>query len=92
MDKIINWFLMIIIFVFDPLAISLVIAANFAFNQVKNPKELGIYNEKPVEVQPIVTEHKVDDSMVPPPPTKPSWYNYIQPAFNKKRDDDVKTY
>ena len=91
MDKIINWFLMIIIFVFDPLAISLVIAANFAFNQIKNPKELSIYNEKPVEVQPIVTEHKVDDSIVPPPPTK-SWYNYIQPAFNKKRDDDVKTY
>jgi hypothetical protein len=91
MDKIINWFLMIIIFVFDPLAISLVIAANFAFNKIKNPKELGIYNEKPVEVQPIVTEHKVDDSMVPPTPTK-SWYNYIQPAFNKKRDDDVKTY
>jgi len=91
MDKIINWFLMIIIFVFDPLAISLVIAANFAFNKVKNPKELSIYNEKPVEVKPIVTEHKVDDSIVPPPPTK-SWYNYIQPAFNKKRDDDVKTY
>ena len=91
MDKIINWFLMIIIFVFDPLAISLVIAANFAFNQIKNPKELSIYNEKPVEVKPIITEHKVDDSIVPPPPTK-SWYNYIQPAFNKKRDDDVKTY
>ena len=31
MDKIINWFLLIIIFVFDPLAIALVIAANFAF-------------------------------------------------------------
>jgi hypothetical protein len=91
MDKIINWFLMIIIFVFDPLAISLVIAANFTFNKIKNPKELGIYNEKPVEVKPIVTEHKVDDSMVPPTPTK-SWYNYIQPAFNKKRDDDIKTY
>lgn len=92
MDKIINWFLMIIIFVFDPLAISLVIAANFAFNQIKNPKELSIYNEKPVEVKPIVTEHKVDDSMVPTPPPAKSWYNYIQPAFNKKRDDDVKTY
>lgn len=91
MDKIINWFLMIIIFVFDPLAISLVIAANFAFNQIKNSKELSIYNEKPIEVKPIVTEHRVDDSIVPPPPTK-SWYNYIQPAFNKKRDDDVKTY
>jgi hypothetical protein len=34
MDKIINWFLLVIIFVFDPLAISLVIAANFAFSQI----------------------------------------------------------
>jgi hypothetical protein len=91
MDKIINWFLMIIIFVFDPLAISLVIAANFAFNQIKNPKELGIYNEKPVEVQPIIIEPKVE-TPVAPMPTKSSWYNYIQPAFNKKRGDDVKTY
>jgi hypothetical protein len=38
MDKIINWFLLVIIFVFDPLAISLVIAANFAFAQIhKDP-------------------------------------------------------
>jgi hypothetical protein len=31
MDRIINWLLLVIIFVFDPLAISLVVAANFAF-------------------------------------------------------------
>jgi S-adenosylmethionine decarboxylase proenzyme len=91
MDVVVNWFIIALMFVFDPLAISLVIAANFAFNKIKNPKELSIYNEKPVEVKPIVTEHKIDNSMVPPTPTK-SWYNYIQPAFNKKRDDDVKTY
>jgi hypothetical protein len=36
MDKIINWFLLLIIFVFDPLAISMVIAANFAFNQTRS--------------------------------------------------------
>jgi len=35
MDKIINWFLIVIIFVFDPLAIALVIAANFAFAKLK---------------------------------------------------------
>jgi len=35
MDKIINWFLLLIIFVFDPLAISMVLAANFAFAQLK---------------------------------------------------------
>ena len=33
MDRIINYLLLVIIFVFDPLAISLVIAANFAFDQ-----------------------------------------------------------
>ena len=33
MDKIINILLLIIIFVFDPLAIALVVAANFAFDQ-----------------------------------------------------------
>jgi len=39
MDKIINYLLLTIIFVFDPLAISLVIAANFAFEQLKPKKE-----------------------------------------------------
>ena len=38
MDKIINWLLLTIIFVFDPLAIALVVAANFAFDQIKSPK------------------------------------------------------
>lgn len=36
MDSIINILLLIIIFVFDPLAISLVIAANFAFSKTSN--------------------------------------------------------
>jgi len=35
MDKIINWLLLVIIFVFDPLAIALVVAANFAFDQAR---------------------------------------------------------
>ena len=49
MDKIINILLLIIIFVFDPLAISLVVAANFAFDQA-NKKNL--YNEFEDEVEP----------------------------------------
>src|SRR5210317_1809717 len=39
MDRIINWFLLVIIFVFDPLAISLVIAANFAFTQLRKKED-----------------------------------------------------
>ena len=45
MDRIINYLLLIIIFVFDPLAISLVIAANFAFEKLK-PKEKKLYTKK----------------------------------------------
>ena len=36
MGTVVNWFLLLIIFVFDPLAIALVVAANFAFAQI-NP-------------------------------------------------------
>ena len=39
MDRIINWYILVIIFVFDPLAIALVIAANFAFAQLIRRKE-----------------------------------------------------
>ena len=39
MDEIINILLLIIIFVFDPLAISLVVTANFAFRQAYGKKE-----------------------------------------------------
>jgi hypothetical protein len=48
MDKIINWFLLVIIFVFDPLAISLVIAANFAFARLK-PKQPVEVNFEPTQ-------------------------------------------
>lgn len=38
MDKIINYLLLVIIFVFDPLAIALIIAGNFAFKQLEAKK------------------------------------------------------
>ena len=47
MDKIINVLLLVIIFVFDPLAVALVIAANFAFNQAYPKKKYkeNLYGE-----------------------------------------------
>ena len=53
MDKIINWLLLIIIFVFDPLAISLVIAANFAFTQAYPKKKYreNLYGEKIEDIE-----------------------------------------
>ena len=46
MDKIINILLLTIIFVFDPLAIALVIAANYAFERLRPKTKENIYGEK----------------------------------------------
>jgi len=55
MDKIINYLLLVIIFVFDPLAISLVIAANFAFEQLDKKYKKNIYGEKvPVDKEELL--------------------------------------
>ena len=48
MDRIINYLLLTIIFVFDPLAIALVIAANFAFEKIRPKTKDNIYGEKVV--------------------------------------------
>ena len=51
MEKIVNWFMLLIIFVFDPLAIAMVVAANMAFAHVKgvarDPKDYEVY-QKPL--------------------------------------------
>ena len=56
MDKIINILLLVIIFVFDPLAISLVVTASFAFKQAYKEEEEPA--ETPMEE---LTEEEVDD-------------------------------
>jgi len=53
MDRIINWYILVIIFVFDPLAIALVIAANFAFTQLIKRKETPI-EEKVEDMRKVV--------------------------------------
>ena len=53
MGSVVNWFMILIIFVFDPLAIAMVVAANMAFAHVKgvarDPKDYEIYKEPIVE-------------------------------------------
>lgn len=46
MNRIINWLLLVIIFVFDPLAIALVIAANFAFAQLRSKEGYDMYKDE----------------------------------------------
>ena len=61
MDKIINYLLLTIIFVFDPLAIALVIAANFAFEKLKPKTRENLYGETvevpvPEEIEDLVPD------------------------------------
>jgi len=62
MDKIINILLLVIIFVFDPLAISLVVAANFAFARLIPKTKENIYGEKVVvETDGMWTEEDLEE-------------------------------
>jgi hypothetical protein len=66
MDKIINYLLLTIIFVFDPLAIALVIAANFAFEKLRPKTRENIYGEEVIisnddEGSDIYTEDELKD-------------------------------
>ena len=62
MEQIVNWFMLLIIFVFDPLAIAMVVAANMAFAQIKSfkPKELKkeykVYKKTEVPKEKIITK------------------------------------
>jgi len=77
MATIVNWFMILIIFVFDPLAIGMIIAANMAFANIKgvarDPKDYEVYGEKvitkeiikevPVEIEKEVIKYKDDPRM-----------------------------
>jgi len=57
MDKVVNYFLLLIVFVFDPLAIALVIAANMAFAQTRKPED----SNTPYEEIQVETDLGTDD-------------------------------
>ena len=62
MEQIVNWFMLLIIFVFDPLAIAMVVAANMAFAQIKGfkPKEeqkiYKVYKKNGAPKEKIITK------------------------------------
>jgi chaperonin cofactor prefoldin len=77
MATIVNWFMLLIIFVFDPLAIGMIIAANMAFANIKgiarDPKDYEVYQpeviikEVPVEVEKIITKEVIVEKFIEDP-------------------------
>ena len=66
MNQVVNWFLLLIIFVFDPLAIALVVAANMAFAQIRKPEDsklktdLGDINDKPYSLEEMRQQEEIE--------------------------------
>jgi hypothetical protein len=101
MDKIINWFLLVIIFVFDPLAISLVIAANFAFARLKPepPKEVIPEPTQPIYQPPTQPDNTNEfiNNITNITNSNMDFYNKQEQLRNeinnfKKSREDIKTY
>jgi len=68
MKQIVNWFMLLIIFVFDPLAIAMVVAANMAFAQIKGfkpikeQKEYKVYKKnEDIEEEDIIVTPEIEE-------------------------------
>lgn len=73
MESIINILLLTIIFVFDPLAIALVIATNYAFEQLQLKYKKNIYGED-VRVETVLSQPDLEifeEAIESPPPPNP---------------------
>ena len=81
MDKIINVLLLIIIFVFDPLAIALVVAANFAFDQAYRK---NLYGELEDEIEPDKKHADLWNDLNADP--------YANPEVGTDFDEEIETY
>lgn len=80
--KVANFFILLIIFVFDPLAIVLVIATNQAFKNLK--PVMSIYGEPKIEPQPIVeTPIEISQPIKEPKPDYTNEINRINSEIEK---------
>ena len=86
MEQIVNWFMLLIIFVFDPLAIAMVVAANMAFANIKgiakDPKNYEVYKEKVITKE--VPVEKIVEKIVEVESTKPKDNEEKDPIFQRK--------
>ena len=100
MEQIVNWFMLLIIFVFDPLAIAMVVAANMAFAHIKgvarDPKDYEVYKKKPkivIKEIPVEVEKIVEKEIIKEIPSKKlpkELKGAVQDAFKHARRRGVK--
>ena len=104
MDVIVNWFTLLIVFVFDPLAVAMVIAINKYIGGNKEDEVESILSKKDVEVilksnenPPQPTEKLKEASKVykeevkPKVESKKEFYGETKPPVTKRYNDSVKS-
>ena len=104
MDVIVNWFTLLIVFVFDPLAVAMVIAINKYIGGNKKDEVEPILSKKDVEVilksnenPPQPTEKLKEASKVykeevkPKVESKKEFYGETKPPVTKRYNDSVKS-
>ena len=104
MDMIVNWFTLLIVFVFDPLAVAMVIAINKYIGGNKEDEVEPILSKKDVEVildtnenPPQPTEKLKEASKVykeevkPKVESKKEFYGETKPPVTKRYNDSVKS-
>jgi len=93
MDEIINILLLIIIFVFDPLAISLVVVANFAFKQAykkeEEPKDYTMEEFSEEEIQQFYEDTSdFEEASLQDLPEEP-YEIYVSGSSNETKDWEI---
>ena len=104
MDVIVNWFTLLIVFVFDPLAVAMVISINKYIGGNKEDEVESILSKKDVEVildtnenPPQPTEKLKEASKVykeevkPKVESKKEFYGETKPPVTKRYNDSVKS-
>lgn len=94
MDKIINWLLLMLIFVFDPLAIILIIAASWSFNLNKPTTPEGIFWEK---YKNKFKQSKIQNEVYEEEPTALANSQYVEKQnpneyWRNEEENEIKTY
>ena len=88
MEQIVNWFMLLIIFVFDPLAIAMVVAANMAFAQIKGfkPRE----EQKDYKIYKKDEDSEEEDIIVTPEQEeKIKWENNLDDEGEIIKEEDI---
>ena len=92
MGQVVNWFLLLIIFVFDPLAIALVVAANFAFTKMtkSEPEEFVIESKPNVDFDGQVEMSKPDGLEFDTPYTLDEVKAAFEPKMYEVYGEDIR--